>query len=78
MQSRTKQAVLFSAKVLLSIGVLVYIARGLDLNQLRTNLLTIDPAMFLLALALIGLQTFVLKIIGRLHSIAAPSRIPMI
>lgn len=61
MQSRTKQAVLFSAKVLLSIGVLVYIARGLDLNQLRSNLLTVDPAMFLLALALIGLQTFVLN-----------------
>ena len=48
MQSRTKQMVLFSAKVLLSIGVLVYIARGLDLHQLRTTLLTVDPAMFLL------------------------------
>ena len=61
MQSRTKQTVLFSAKVLLSIGVLVYIARGLDLQQLRTNLLTVDPAMFLLALALVGLQTFLLN-----------------
>ena len=61
MQSRTKQTVLFSAKVLLSIGVLVYIARGLDLNHLRTNLLTVDPAMFLLALAMVGLQTFLLN-----------------
>ena len=61
MQSRTKQTVLLSAKLLLSIGVLVYIARGLDLHQLRTTLLTVDPAMFLLALALIGLQTFILN-----------------
>ena len=61
MQPRIKQAAFFSAKVLLSIGVLVYIARGLDLHQLRANLLTVDPAMFLLALVLVGLQTFLLN-----------------
>ena len=58
MPPRVKQAAFFSAKVLLSIGVMVYIARGLDLHQLRANLLTVDPAIFLLALVLVGLQTF--------------------
>jgi uncharacterized protein (TIRG00374 family) len=61
MQSRSKQVALFSAKVLLSIGVLVYIARGLDLHELRVHLLAVDPSMFLLALALVGIQTFVLN-----------------
>jgi uncharacterized membrane protein YbhN (UPF0104 family) len=61
MQSRTRQVAFFSAKLLLSIGVLFYIVRGLDLNQLRVNLLAIDPPMFVLALALIGIQTFVLN-----------------
>jgi uncharacterized membrane protein YbhN (UPF0104 family) len=61
MQQRTRQVMLFSAKMLLSIGVLFYIARGLDLNQLRIHLLAVDPAMFALALALIGIQTFVLN-----------------
>jgi len=41
--------------------VLVYIARGLDLSRLRTHLFSADPAMFLLALALIFFQTFVLN-----------------
>jgi uncharacterized membrane protein YbhN (UPF0104 family) len=61
MQQRTRRVMFFSAKMLLSIGVLFYIARGLDLNQLRVHLLAIDPAMFALALALIGIQTFVLN-----------------
>lgn len=75
MQARTKQVALFSAKVMLSIGVLVYIARGLDLHQLRTNLLTVDPAMFLLALVLIGLQTFVLN--GRWELIMRSLRVSL-
>jgi glycosyltransferase 2 family protein len=61
MQSRLKQMAFFSAKVLLSIGVLLYIARGLDLQKLRIHLLAVDPVMFLLALGMIGLQTFVLN-----------------
>ncbi|MFK4506693.1 flippase-like domain-containing protein [Bradyrhizobium daqingense] len=61
MQSRFKQAALFSVKLLLSVGVLVYIARGLDLRQLRDHLVSVDPFLFVLALALIFLQTFVLN-----------------
>jgi uncharacterized membrane protein YbhN (UPF0104 family) len=61
MPSRAKQVTLFSAKLLLSIGVLVYIARSLDLHELRTHLLTVDPVLFVLALALVGLQTFILN-----------------
>jgi uncharacterized membrane protein YbhN (UPF0104 family) len=61
MQSRFKQAALFAVKLLLSVGVLVYIARGLDLRQLRDHLVSVDPFLFVLALALIFLQTFVLN-----------------
>ncbi|WP_247497541.1 lysylphosphatidylglycerol synthase transmembrane domain-containing protein [Bradyrhizobium sp. 149] len=61
MQSRFKQAALFSVKLLLSIAVPVYIARGLDLQQLRTHLVSVDPFLFVLALALIFVQTFVLN-----------------
>lgn len=61
MQSRFKQAALFSVKLLLSIAVLVYIARSLDLHQLRNHLLSVDPLLFVLALALIFFQTFVLN-----------------
>lgn len=61
MQSRFKQAALFSVKLLLSVAVLVYIARGLDLGQLRNHLVSVDPFLFVLALALIFLQTFVLN-----------------
>ncbi|WP_063682738.1 lysylphosphatidylglycerol synthase transmembrane domain-containing protein [Bradyrhizobium stylosanthis] len=61
MQSRFKQAALFSVKLLLSIAVLVYIARGLDLNRLRSHLVSVDPSLFILALALIFLQTFALN-----------------
>jgi glycosyltransferase 2 family protein len=61
MPLRAKQVTLFSAKLLLSIGVLFYIARGLDLRQLRMHLLTVDPAMFVLALVLVALQTFMLN-----------------
>ena len=53
MQLRSRQAVFFSAKLLLSIAVLVYIAGGLDLNQLKSQLLSVDPVMFLLARALV-------------------------
>ncbi|MDX3965939.1 MAG: lysylphosphatidylglycerol synthase transmembrane domain-containing protein [Bradyrhizobium sp.] len=61
MQSRFKHAVLFSVKLLLSVAVLVYIARGLDLGQLRTRLVSVDPVLFVVALALIFFQTFVLN-----------------
>ena len=61
MQSRVKQAALFSVKLLLSVAVLVYIARGLDLRQLRDHLVSVDPVLFAVALALIFLQTFVLN-----------------
>ncbi|MDA9478479.1 hypothetical protein XI03_29150 [Bradyrhizobium sp. CCBAU 65884] len=61
MQSRFKQAALFSVKLLLSIAVLVYIARGLDLQRLRSHLVSVDPLLFVLALALIFFQTFVLN-----------------
>ncbi len=61
MQSRFKQAALFSVKLLLSIAVLVYIARGLDLQQLRSHLVSVDPFLFVLALTLIFFQTFVLN-----------------
>ncbi|GAB9105631.1 lysylphosphatidylglycerol synthase transmembrane domain-containing protein [Bradyrhizobium diazoefficiens] len=61
MQSRFKQTALFSVKLLLSIAVLAYIARGLDLGRLRTHLVSVDPFLFALALALIFFQTFVLN-----------------
>lgn len=61
MQSRFKQAALFSVKLLLSIAVLVYIARGLDLQRLRSHLVSVDPFLFVVALALIFFQTFVLN-----------------
>lgn len=61
MQSRFKQAAVFSVKLLLSIAVLVYIARGLDLQLLRSHLVSVDPFLFALALALIFFQTFVLN-----------------
>ncbi|QQO22518.1 flippase-like domain-containing protein [Bradyrhizobium diazoefficiens] len=61
MQSRFKQAALFSVKLLLSIAVLVYIARGLDLQRLRGHLVSVDPFLFVVALALIFFQTFVLN-----------------
>ena len=61
MQSRFKQAALFAAKLLLSIAVLVYIARGLDLPKLQAHLVSVDPVMFALALAMVFLQTFVLN-----------------
>ena len=61
MQSRVKQAAFFSVKLLLSVAVLVYIARGLDLRQLRDHLVSVDPFLFGIALALIFLQTFVLN-----------------
>ncbi|SFK05910.1 lysylphosphatidylglycerol synthase transmembrane domain-containing protein [Bradyrhizobium sp. cf659] len=61
MQSRFKQTALFSVKLLLSIAVLAYIARGLDLGRLRTHLVSVDPFLFVLALALIFFQTFVLN-----------------
>jgi uncharacterized protein (TIRG00374 family) len=61
MQSRFQQAALFSVKLLLSVAVLVYIARGLDLRRLRDHLVSVDPVLFVLALALILLQTFVLN-----------------
>ncbi|MDT4741717.1 lysylphosphatidylglycerol synthase transmembrane domain-containing protein [Bradyrhizobium sp. WYCCWR 12699] len=61
MQSRFKQAALFSVKLLLSIAVLVYIVRGLDLQQLRSHLVSVDPLLFVLALTLIFFQTFVLN-----------------
>ena len=61
MQSRFKQAALFSVKLLLSIAVLVYIVRGLDLRQLRSHLVSVDPLLFVLALTLIFFQTFVLN-----------------
>ncbi|WP_245323358.1 hypothetical protein [Bradyrhizobium shewense] len=48
-------------KLLLSIASLVYIARGLDLPQLRNHLVSVDPLLFVLALALIFFQTFVLN-----------------
>lgn len=53
MQSRFKHAALYSVKLLLSIAVLVYIARGLDLRQLRDHLVSVDPVPFAVALALI-------------------------
>ncbi|WP_025037005.1 lysylphosphatidylglycerol synthase transmembrane domain-containing protein [Bradyrhizobium sp. DOA9] len=61
MQSRFKHAALFSVKLLLSVAVLVYIARGLDLRQLRDHLVSVDPVLFIVALALIFFQTFVLN-----------------
>jgi len=50
MRLRSKQTALFSVKLLLSIAVLAYIARGLDLGRLRPRLVSVNP--FLLALAL--------------------------
>jgi len=50
MQLRSKQTALFSLKLLLSIAVPAYIARGLDLGRLRTRLVSVNP--FLLALVL--------------------------
>ncbi|MDD1516457.1 uncharacterized membrane protein YbhN (UPF0104 family) [Bradyrhizobium sp. USDA 372] len=61
MRTRFKHAALFSVKLLLSIAVLVYIARGLDLRQLRNHLVSVDPVLFVVALALIFFQTFLLN-----------------
>lgn len=61
MQSRFKQAILFSIKLLLSVAVLVYIVRGLDLRQLRVHLVSVDPFLFTLALAQVFVQTFALN-----------------
>ena len=59
MPLRAKQATFFAAKLVLSIGVLIYLVHRLDLDQLRANLFAVDPAMFLFALALIGIQTLI-------------------
>ncbi|MDA9533247.1 lysylphosphatidylglycerol synthase transmembrane domain-containing protein [Bradyrhizobium sp. CCBAU 25338] len=75
MQSRYKHAVLFSVKLLLSVAVLVYIARGLDLRQLRTHLVSVDPVLFVVALALIFFQTFVLN--GRWELIMRALGVPL-
>lgn len=75
MQSRFKHAALFSVKLLLSIAVLVYIARGLDLRQLRTHLVSVDPVLFVIALALIFFQTFVLN--GRWELIMRALGVPL-
>lgn len=75
MQSRYKHAALFSVKLLLSVAVLVYIARGLDLRQLRTHLVSVDPVLFVVALALIFLQTFVLN--GRWELIMRALGVPL-
>jgi hypothetical protein len=61
MPLRAKQVTFFAAKIVLSIGVLVYLVRRLDLDQLRTNLFAVDPRMFLLALALVAIQTAILN-----------------
>jgi glycosyltransferase 2 family protein len=61
MPLRAKQVTFFAAKLLLSAGVLVYLVRRLDLDQLRSNLFAIDPWTFLLGLALVGLQTAILN-----------------
>ena len=61
MPLRAKQVIFFAAKLLLSVGVLVYLVRRLDLDQLRTNLLAVDPWTFLLALAVTGLQCAILN-----------------
>ena len=61
MQARVQKIAFFSAKLLLSVGVIFYIVRGLNLDQLRTNLLAVEPSMFALALALIGAQTLLLN-----------------
>jgi len=75
MHSRFKQAALFSVKLLLSVAVLVYIARGLDLGQLRNHLVSVDPVLFVLALALIFIQTFVLN--GRWELIMRALGVPL-
>lgn len=75
MQSRYKHAALFSVKLLLSVAVLVYIARGLDLRQLRTHLVSVDPVLFVVALALIFFQTFVLN--GRWELIMRALGVPL-
>lgn len=61
MPLRAKQVMFFAAKLVLSIGVLVYLVRHLDLDRLRTNLFAVEPWMFLLALALVALQTTILN-----------------
>ena len=61
MPLRAKQVTFFAAKLVLSTGVLVYLVRRLDLDQLRTNLFAVDPWMFLLALALVAIQTAILN-----------------
>ena len=61
MQARVQKIAFFSAKLLLSVGVIFYIVRGLNFDQLRTNLFAVEPSMFALALALIGAQTLLLN-----------------
>ena len=61
MPLRAKQVTFLAAKLVLSTGVLVYLVRRLDLDQLRTNLFAVDPWMFLLALALVAIQTAILN-----------------
>ena len=61
MSSHAKKAAFFAAKLLLSIGVIVYLVRRLDLQQLRVNLFAVDPWTFLLALVLVSVQTVILN-----------------
>lgn len=61
MQSRLKQAALFSVKLLLSIAVLVSIARSLDQGRLRTQSVSAHPLLLAFALALISFQAIVLN-----------------
>ena len=61
MPLRARQATFFAAKLLLSVGVLIYLVRRLDLDQLRANLFAVDPWTFLLALVLVVLQTVILN-----------------
>ena len=61
MSSHVKKVTFFAAKLLLSIGVIVYLVRRLDLQQLRVNLFAVDRWTFPLALVLVSLQTVILN-----------------
>src|ERR1700744_3220897 len=61
MKLATRQGALVLAKFVVSIGFLLLVARNRDLWSLRADLLAVNWPIFLLAVSLLFIQTFVLN-----------------